>query len=182
MHPSYVGFYAFLAWCPIWAMAMILFLVADVILHIGRDILEGLGYQISYTSKIGDLLLSGGILIAATILQRGTVAPPAWIMNGVTQLGLAVVGVGIGAIVYICTYDARSAKAMDLYHDLVIIPLYLFCAITLVPVILRGGRWYEIVVSACFVILWLLLVRYDAVNSRLDQRKWLARHHNLKLR
>lgn len=72
---GYVGIIYILNTLPIWAIAVILFAITMVPILIGRDILEGMPYNVAYSAVIGDVFLMIGVLIAATILQRGAHIP-----------------------------------------------------------------------------------------------------------
>lgn len=183
MHPNnYVGLHAFLAWCPIWALALILYFAFDVVMHVGRDRLEGLGYQVAYCAKIGDAGLMGAVLIAATILQRGNVVLPAGFVHLRNHLYLIMGLLMLGWWVNEFTRGARSAQKMDKYHDMVIAPFIAYCGVTLVPVIIRGGTFREKFAVLLLVLLWVLTLVVDIWEKRLDQRTWLRDHLGLRLR
>lgn len=182
MHPNYVGIYALLASMPIWAIALILYFAFDVVMHIGRDRNEGLGYQVAYSAKIGDMGLMIAVLIGATILQRGDVVPPSWLMRPGWHIFLIASLFVLGWMVNDLTRHFRSAQKMDRYHDMVIAPFIVYCGITLVPIIVRGGTYTEKLVSLCLVVLWMLLVECDFMTHRMDQRAWLRDHLGLRLR
>jgi hypothetical protein len=65
-----IGIHYLLAVSPIWFTGIILWIFTDGAIHLMRDKLEGLGYQVSFSAKFGDTGLIIAILIAATILQR----------------------------------------------------------------------------------------------------------------
>jgi hypothetical protein len=171
-----VGSYYVLATLPVWATAAILFAITMATILVGRDVLEGLPYNVAYSAIIGDAGLLIGVLIAATILQWGIVDVPQWLHSGTTHvLILFVLALG-GTAVCLLTLGSRSGQAMDIYHDTVIAPLILYLAITLVPVIYYNGTKTEkLSVLVCFV-LWASLVVFDIKYKRMDQRSWLQNH------
>jgi hypothetical protein len=164
-----------LAKLPIWATAAIFAAIGLAIL-VGRDIFEGLPYNVAYSAAIGDVALTIGVLIAATILQRGGVRIPELLQKGEIHIMIAAASFGLGTIVCSATLNSRSGKAMDVFHDLVIAPLFLYLAVTLMPIILINGRKTEIIATTCSVLLWLGLVGFDAKYNRLNQRQWLQNH------
>lgn len=170
-----VGIHAFLVWCPLWALALILYLATDCVIHILRDWKEGLGYQVSYSAKIGDAGLIGCVLIAATILKRGNLVLPDWLMNANFHYAF-MLGVLLLCIALEITLKSRSCQLADIYHDLVIAPAFLYFAVTLLPVIYLGGRFSEKFATFCLVCVWAALVIYDIYDKRMDQRRWLQRH------
>jgi len=170
------GIYAFLAWCPLWALALILYAMTDCAIHVLRDWREGLGYQVAYSAKIGDAGLIVVVLIAATILKRGNLTLPGWLMNETTQFWILFTGMVIGLAVSAATMKSRSGQLADRYHDMVIAPFILFFAITLVPVIYLGGTMTEKISTACLILLWVVLVIYDIKTERMNQRRWLEMH------
>jgi hypothetical protein len=160
---------------PVWASALILYVVTLGAMHIGREYFEGLPYQVAYSAQFGDAGLIGAVLIAATILQRGEVALPGWLINGYAHLFIAASSFFIGLVVSGLTIKLRSGQVMDIYHDAVIGPMFLYFAATLLPVIYLGGNTTEKAATGLFVVLWLALVVYDIKDDRMNQRKWLQR-------
>jgi hypothetical protein len=171
------GIYAFLVWCPVWAVALILYAITDCAVHIFRDWREGLGYQVAYSAKVGDAGLIGAVLIAATILTRGNLVLPSWLVNTGIQLAVLLPACFLlGFVVNVLTLKSRSGRMADVYHDVVIAPLMLFFAVTLLPVIYLGGTAIEQTSVVCLVLLWAVLVAYDIFADRMNQRKWLKSH------
>lgn len=182
MHPdNFVGIHLILASLPLWATVIILWSITDGIMHFGRDRLEGIGYQIAFSAKYGDVGLFGAVFIAATILQRGTIILPGWMMNSNQQLSLFVILVFVGAVGSFLTMKSRSGEIMDVYHDFIIAPMILFFAIMLLPVIYLGGTAVEKFWTVCFIFIWVICVAIDVKCDRMNQRRWMERHLGLVL-
>lgn len=176
MNQHFVGIHAFLVWCPLWATVLILYAITELVMHTGRDLFEGLGYQVAYSAKVGDAALFGVVFIVATILQRGNIVLPGWLMETHVHLLLVVGCCLLGYVVNRMTLESRLGQAMDTYHDLVIAPMILYFAITLLPVIWLGGTTTERAATICFVLIWVALVVYDIKSDRMNQRQWLQKH------
>jgi hypothetical protein len=143
-------------------------------MHIGRDRIEGLGYQVAYSAKIGDAALFGVVFITATILQRGGFTLPGWLMDGSVHASIGLVSFIIGVSVCNITLASRWGHVMDVYHDVVIAPMILYFAATLLPVIYLGGTTAEKISTVCLVLLWIALVAFDVKTDRMNQRRWLT--------
>lgn len=182
MNTSYVGIHALLVSLPLWATVLILYAVTDCVMHLGRDRLEGLGYQVAYSAKFGDVALFGAVFIATTILQRENVVLPEWMMQWNLQLAAFLACILLGLLVSATTLELRSGQYMDLYHDIVIGPMVLFFAITLLSVIFLGGTNVEKFCTACFIAFWGALVAVDIRTDRMDQRNWIKKHLGVSLR
>lgn len=172
-----VGIYWFLANCPIWATAMILYFSTLGVIHVGRDYFEGIPYQVAYSAQFGDTLLFGAVLIAATILQQRDGADiPLWFQGLGTQILVLGGCFLLGFVVCIVTLKTRSGQKMDMFHDIAMGPVILFLAITLLPVIWNNGTVVEISATAGFILVWAGLTVFDIKHERMDQRKWLQSH------
>jgi hypothetical protein len=171
-----VGSLYVLASLPTWEVAAIFIFVVLVPMFVGRDYFEGVPYQVSYSAQLGDAGLFVVVLIAADILHRSGAQIPAG--EGVTETQEMHFIVWLFSFV-ICsqlsrvTLKKRSGKLMDIYHDVVIVPLFIYLAFTLLPVIYSYGTWVEQVATACFALLWLALVFFDTKYKRMNQREWL---------
>jgi hypothetical protein len=153
---------------------------------VGRGIIEGLMYNISYSSMVGDAGLLIIVLIAATVLKRnyapGRLGIPRLFCDEITQTLVLIVCVSFGLAVCILTLDSRSGQAMDRFHDTVIAPLFVFLAITLLPVIYKNGTWMEKTATVFFILLWGGLVYVDFTLGLLDQRGYLFFHYGMMLK
>lgn len=110
------GIYAILATFPIWATAAILFTVTMATILVGRDVFEGLPYNVAYSAVIGDAGLVIGVL-GATILQRGGTYIPSWLQVGEYQGLVASGGVVVCSIICRLTINSRSGQAVDFINQ-----------------------------------------------------------------
>jgi hypothetical protein len=177
MGSKFAGGIYLLTVLPIWATAAILFAVTAVAMAVGRDLFEGVPYQVAYSAMIGDAGLIMCVLIAATILQRGSAITPGWMQNSTIHALILSGSVILGALVSVLTIRSRSGHAMDVYHDVVIGPIFLYLAIILLPIIFKNGSRFEAGATIGFILLWLALVAFDTKYQRMDQRRWLQTHH-----
>lgn len=162
-----------LAHTPLWVIALVLMVLLHVIPFVGRDYLEGLPYQVSYSAHVGEGGLFIVVLIAATILQRQGTMIPVWLASIPLHIILAVAVIALGALASIATLKSRSGKLVDVYHDLVIAPLFLYLAVTLLPIIYANGTSVEFLTTVCLVVVWVVLVMFDITFHRMNQRAWL---------
>lgn len=165
LHGSY---YVLSVW-PIWATALILYAVTMGVLFVLRDRCEGLYYNTSYSAVLGDGALVVIVLLAAGILQCGEVLFPIWAQKGSFHL-LALLASIILGLFWVMIDDPKQWG--DKYHHLVIAPLFMYLAVTLLPVIYLNGTRGEWIATICLVLLWAGLVAYDAKTHRLDQRNY----------
>lgn len=177
-----VGIHEILSTFPLWGTVLILYLFTDGVMHFGRDLFEGLGYQIAYSAKFGDVALFGCVFIAATILQRGGPVLPGWMMDNNHQIAVLIVCLAAGVAVTFTTLSSRAGRIMDIYHDIVIAPLVLFFAIMLLPVIYLGGTLIEKFWTVLLIMFWVLLVVIDIKTNRMNQRRWMKDNLSLHLR
>jgi hypothetical protein len=173
---NFVGIYSLIASTPIWVIAITLWICTDGAIHLLRDKLEGLGYQVSYSAKFGDAALIAAILIAATILQRGGTHIPIVLNDAFTQEICLLVCFGLGASISFITFGMRSVHVADIYHDVVIAPTIAFCAVILLPVVWYNAMLYESLTIAFAIFFWGQMVWIDVKDDRINQRQWLIRH------
>ena len=172
MNTQFVGSHYALFELPIWASALIFYGVTTGVIYVARDFLEGLPYQVAYSAEFGDTALAGAVLIAATILQRGDPLP--WrLTSGYLHVVAALVGISCGITWW--SLD-RPTHLGDIYHHLVVAPLILYLAITLLPVIVISGTKVEKFCVLCLVLVWATLVTFDVTHERMNQRQWLQSH------
>lgn len=187
MGTNSVGIYRILAILPIWATVMILYLVTDGAMYLGRDIFEGLGYQVAYSAKFGDTMLFGVVFIAATIIKREEPYLRSWffwvpwLMNGWFHLLVLIGCVALGLTVSVLTLATRSGQMMDVYHDVVIAPMILYFAIALLPLTYYAGTKIEKRWTFFFILIWLVLVIFDIKYDRMNQRQWIERNLGVQL-
>lgn len=174
MNPNLIGSYHVLAVLPIWATALILYMMTIGVIFVLRDRYEGLFYNTSYSAMLGDGALIGVVLMAAEILKRGVVSLPEFPQSVYFHICFALVGGVLG-----CFWWLRISHPQqwgDVYHHLVIVPLVVYLGLTLLPVIYYNGTRMEVIATICLIALWAGLVVYDLRSGRLDQRKY----HNLR--
>jgi hypothetical protein len=172
MTTQLVGSHYLLSALPIWASALIMYGITVGAIYVARDFFEGLPYQVSYSAQFGDTALAGAVLIAATVLQRGSPLP--WrLASEYFHVLAGVVSVSFGILWW--SRD-RPRHLGDIYHHLFVAPLILYLAITLLPVILSNGTRVERLAVFCLALVWAALVRFDLKHNRLNQRQWLESH------
>jgi hypothetical protein len=159
---------------PIWVTALVFIIITFVTMMVGRDVLEGMPYQVSYSALIGDIGLFVVVLIAAGILQRQGTVVPEW-LHGRAQLLVLAVSIPVGVTVFSKTFISREAEWMDFYHDVVIAPLILYLAVTLLPIIYLNGTPTEQRATIALVAIWAALVAFDIGYDRMNQRRWLRK-------
>ena len=176
MKSKRVGSIYVLTVLPIWATVAIFATILMMVL-VGRDITEGLMYNVAYSSMFGDVALMDVVLIAASILQRNSrIFIPRWLQSKMTHVFILLMSIILGITVCILTLSSRSGQVMDIYHDIVIVPLFLYLAITLLPVVVLNWTYKEMVATIVLVSFWLALVGFDIKYDRMNQRQWLVRH------
>jgi hypothetical protein len=163
-----IGGYWVLVNLPIWATAIILYMITLGAIFVLRDKFEGLFYNTSYSAMLGDGALLVVVLMAAEILKRGVLLPE-WAQGTKFHWVAVCLGVVLGIVWY--TMDDPVQWA-DSYHHLVIAPLLCYLGITLLPVIFRNGTRVEVISTLVLVALWATLVVYDSKTGRLDQRNY----------
>ena len=163
------GVYGVLVILPIWATALILYIVTQGVLFILRDRREGLYYNTSYSAILGDGALIVVVLMAAEILQRGGTSLPTWGQSGHFHLLAIIAAIFVGVFWFMVDVPEQWG---DRYHHLVIAPLLCYLGITLIPMVYLNGSNFEVVATACLILLWAGLVVYDAKTHRLDQRNY----------
>lgn len=186
----FVGIFWIFNKFPIWLIAAILFLVIPLPILVGRDVFEGMPYQVSYSAAVGDAGFIIIVLLAASIFQRAVSFSYTfgnssllykWQWSGKVHCVILAICVIFGAIVSYTTLASRSGQLMDIYHDVVIAPLFLYLAIMLLPLIWVLGNTVEKRTTVLLILLWAGLVVFDAKQDRLNQRRWLE-HHGVTLR
>ena len=167
--------YDFLTNTPIWALFAILFALTYGAIFVGRHLLEGVPYQVSYSAFIGDAGLLVAVLIAATVLQRSHAIIPDLLTAGWVHFEIYFGALVFGVIICVTTLKSRDGKLMDIYHDIVIAPVVFYFALALLPVIYWGGNQFEKGSTSFAIVLWLACVYYDAKFDRMNQRRLLER-------
>ena len=172
---NYYGSYYLLKELPIWTTALIFGLILVAVL-VGRDFFEGLAYNVSYSSSIGDVGLLVIVLIGATILKENRAIIPEWLQKEWVHIFLFILCILIGIIISFLTLKSRSGQEMDIFHDVVIVPIFLYLLFTLMPLIYKNGTWIEKTATVLLFVLWTSLVVIDNKQGRINQREWLQNH------
>ena len=160
-----------------WVVAGFLYFATDVAVHIGRDRLEGLGYQVSYSAKIGDGALFISVLMIATMFYDGRVMHiPDWLQLGWVHAGIFVACSALGITVCLTTLGSRSGQVMDIYNDTIIAPALLYLAIALLPIVWYNAKWWEWIVVLVVATMYVWTIHYDITHDRMNQRQWLVSH------
>jgi hypothetical protein len=171
-----VGIHYILAALPIWATAMLLYIITMGVLFVLRDRSEGFFYNTSYSAMLGDAGLLAVVLMAAGVLQRGG-QPPSWLQDGGYQAFAGLAGLVFGVVWLVLDFPRQWG---DRYHHMVIAPLLCYLGITLLPVIFKNGTKTEIASTISMIALFAGLVVYDARTKRLDQRRYIAKRIHVK--
>lgn len=175
--PHLVGVHWIFANVPLWLVAGVLYISTDVAMHIGRDRMEGLGYQVAYSAKIGDGVLFITVLMIATMFQDGRALHiPDWLQSDLVHVTIFWMCLMLGVVVCLLTLGSRSGQVMDIYHDVVIAPALLYLAIVLLPVVWYNAKRWEWLVVGAVAAIYILTVQYDIAQKRMNQRKWLVEH------
>lgn len=152
---------------------------------LGRYFFEGMLYDVSFASSIGDKALLVVVLICATMLQRGARIPE-WLQSDRIHLMLCSICFAVGIMTCALTLSSRQGREMDAWHDIIIVPLFAYLAFTLLPVVfIRENRKFmnatraELAVVVCCILIWAALGWFDASQGLLIQRAWLSQHTHL---
>ncbi|HTE48986.1 MAG TPA: hypothetical protein VK675_03710 [Candidatus Paceibacterota bacterium] len=159
------GSYWVLTKLPIWATAILLYIVTIGAIFILRDCCEGLFYNTSYSAMLGDGALMVVVLMAAEILKRRALTPE----SGWFHIVASALGVILGVVWWALDLPEQWG---DRYHHLVIAPLLCYLFITLLPVIYKNGTEAEIIATLALTVVWALLCVYDVKTDRLNQRQY----------
>jgi hypothetical protein len=156
-----------------------LYIGCIAVLPLGRKLFEGVAYNVALSSKWGDLALICCVLIAANILKKQNVEIP-WIFRRgfhttcVTMAPLVGIGLQVRAA---AAHGWRFGELMDGYHNLVIVPVFLYLLVATLPIVHLYGTRAQVLRTFAFLLLWGSLVCYDFVTGRLEQRSWLVLSH-----
>ncbi len=176
-----IGSHAALAAMPQWLIGLTLALLTWGVVFVGRDRLEGLGYNVSYASVIGDMTLIAIVVMASSMLQRGPVSLPAFWVGANYHLICIAVAYVAGMFSLAAPGEPIGNKtAMDIYHGVVVLPLYVYLLLSVAPVIWVSGSkgWTgEIAGAVCLLCVWGWMFIVDAKEGRLNQPGWLEKHN-----
>jgi len=175
---NYEGVFALLTAVPVWLITLCICVICQTVGFVLADRSVGLSFNVSYASVIGDLCLNIIILIGATVLQRN--APlPAGFGSGPQVLWL-VVCITVGIVFANMTAPLPNMILPDRYHNLVVVPVYLFLIPLMVLTILHNGTRSEIVVCCTLIAVWGLFFWFDFSHERLNQPEYIIKHLGLR--
>ena len=163
------GSHWLLSTLPIWATAFLLYIVTLGMIFVLRDRFEGLFYNTSYSAMLGDGALLAVVLMGGGILQRYAFLPE-FFQTGRFHIEAILVAVAVGVTWWSMDHPQQWA---DVYHHIVIAPIIIYFGITLIPVIYYHGTKTEKIAVFCLVVIWAVLVVYDAKTKRLAQRSYM---------
>lgn len=169
------GIYSVLTAYPILGVGAILITLSTVLILVGRDIFEGLPYNVAYASSVGDLAIVFGVLVGIQILQRGQVQMPYFLWHPSAQVGLGMSCFVLCLCMCIKTLRSRKGKGTDIYHDVIVAPLLLYLSLIVWPVVSSGGTRGERYAFNFAAALWAGLGVFDILCKRINQRPWLER-------
>lgn len=157
---------------PISAIALCLFLVTMGAMFLIRLVDQGLFYNVAVSAMLGDGVALYAVLLTAEVLKRGTPLP-AFLQNPLyhsVALFIAMVAGGIWL-----KFDWNTHWA-DRYHHGVIVPLLVYLALTLIPVLWVNGTKSENRILLGVVVFYGSTIAFDIVTQRMDQLKHLLKH------
>src|SRR3989344_5673004 len=167
---------SFLTSFPEWQIFAILFFLCIGVLPIGRLLIEGRSYNISYASAYGDIALILMALIAKEILYQHPA--PEWLSSHLYQRVAFWICVFAGIV-----SDAVAVKTgrgwgtlMDFYHNIVVVPLLLYMLATAIPLIFTQGTWSDRGYTFLLAGIWIWTFIADALTGRLQQPEYLETH------
>jgi len=135
-------------------------------------------YNVSHAARYGDVGLILVIVIAVTVLKKIQILP-SWLTSDAYNWFCALSCLAIGVIIEVSILKSTGwqfGQVVDVYHNLAIVPLFLYLLAILLPITYLYGNFQERAFTIFFLLLWLVLVIYDIHADRLDQRTWLTKH------
>lgn len=162
---------------PMWLWPFLFYVLIVTPIQSLREHAEGVAYDTSTASRLGDAALLTIPLIGIYLVQGEYCEPgankPAFVWAGWYQLGTAVIAIGVGLIWrYIIDPNARPG---DAYHHLVVAPLILYLLALFVPIVWASASKTQFHTAAVMAGVWLFCLIYDAGRGRLNQRAWLEK-------
>ncbi len=166
---NFVGILRLMSELPAWALFVGLYVVCVGVFPVGRMYFEGMPYNLSFASSVGDIFLFGIILIASDTLKSYVRSDS--IVGWNFQAVLLVVCVAVSLL----SWRLLPANmVMDRYHSVVVVPLLFFMLVVSAVVIYSQAASYQKVVSIMFFFVWLTFLILDSKLDLLDQQKWLT--------
>ncbi len=170
---SLFGSHHFLNAYPLYVYALI-FVFGYLLLLVGRWLFEGRAYNVARSASWGDASLTGFLVVAAFIIQNQNFAPADWMESKCFHFTLISITFLSSSIYFLISVPKQI---MDKFHAFVIVPLFTYFILSTIPVYILYGGLIKIVLGFSLLLLWLTLVISDGKEKRLDQRKWIRKHH-----
>ena len=168
------GIYRTLFKAELWVTEAALFTALNLIIFGGRFIEDGFAYNTSLCAQFGDNALIIVILIACSILKK-TMYVPEILISRIQSSALLFPCFIIGAVVNSVAVSMTShpPKWVDMVHNLVVVPVFLFLFVTLMPITFKRGSRKQMAVTILLIAIWAGLGLYDYSANRLDQPIWM---------
>jgi hypothetical protein len=139
----YYGSHLLFSTMPLWAIALLCYVIMAVPIQVLRNHYEGMQYQVAWSADFGCSALVAIALVGASILQRGVLLPDFLGSRGFHSLAV-VVAVAVGVVWTKLDWHTQWG---DRYHHAVVAPVLTYLLFTLLPVIFWGGgqrwRWWQ---------------------------------------
>jgi asparagine N-glycosylation enzyme membrane subunit Stt3 len=130
-------------------------------------------YQVSASAFLGDIALTIFVYTGATMINSGNFDPIGWLGSQ----GFHWVIIGVALVCSLVYYKNTKPKYLgDVYHAVVILPLFMYFILVLVPVYYYYCSFSQGLVGLGLLLFWVLSVVYDMKEERLDQRKWIKKN------
>jgi hypothetical protein len=170
------GYYV-LASYPIWHIAFALIIFGCVSVYAVRAIFEGFAYNVSWCSICGNPALIVVVLIGATVIQREGV-PSEYFRSMAFHLwcGLISIAAGLVLLAKVRIQQGWLGEWLDMFNNGIFVPVMLYVILIIVPIISKYGTKNEIKYTQFLLSLWVILLFFDGLTGRLDQRPWMERH------
>lgn len=174
METNLTGIYFILSRTEVWITAAFLFTSFNLVFFGGQHLHSGFGFNVSRSAQFGDNALIIAVLISCSILAKTGTVPN--IFNSLrSQLAIGIISLLIGCTMelYVFLKTRRRGTLMDMIHNVIIVPGFLFILITMLPVTYLGGDIWQKGITFFCLALWFFLLLWDIEADRLDQHAWL---------
>ncbi len=167
---------------PISVTGFILMIFTTDVLYPGREILEGIPYNVSYASLLADVGLGLVIVIGAEIFKDDHLvkilmkAPRGFIYSKGYHVLVLLVAACVAALLEVVPSPLNKPQVMDIYHNIVVVPLFMYLLATTYPAIVSLGNMRQRRFAFWLLMLWAAAMVFDMATDRLAQRPWLERH------
>jgi hypothetical protein len=186
---------------PFWLLFLGLYIIVVGVLLPIRQFQEGLPYNVSFASEYGDLALILIIMIGAEVLQRTGASGMMGTLQFHVVVG--VIALLVGFVWQCITSSGAQSRDVfvfpagmfnpfylpgmvleyilnggvtlaDSFHNMIGVPVLIYFLTTTILPTFRSATWFEMGSMFSLVMIWTLLVWYDARHGRLQQTKWLT--------